>query len=38
MEWPLALVALALLGVAAVSQRLAGTPITPAMLFVALVC
>src|SRR3954470_9653517 len=35
MEWALALVALALLGVAAVSQRLAGTPITPAMLFVA---
>src|SRR5215217_7207637 len=35
MEWALALVALALLGVAAVSRRLAGTPITPAMLFVA---
>jgi sodium/hydrogen antiporter len=35
MEWALALVALALLGVAAISQRLAGTPITPAMLFVA---
>ena len=35
MEWALALVALALLGVAAVSQRLAGTPITPAILFVA---
>src|SRR4051794_19402599 len=34
MEWVLALVALALLGVAAVSQRLSGTPITPAMLFV----
>ena len=34
-EWSLALVALALLGVAAVSRRLAGTPITPAMLFVA---
>src|SRR3981189_3751105 len=33
-EWSLALVALALLGVAAVSQRLSGTPITPAMLFV----
>src|SRR4051812_26723866 len=30
MHWALALVALALLGVAAVSQRLAGTPITPA--------
>ena len=35
MEWSLALVALALLGVAAVSQRLSGTPVTPAMLFVA---
>jgi NhaP-type Na+/H+ or K+/H+ antiporter len=35
MEWALALIALALLGVAAVSRRLAGTPITPAMLFVA---
>src|SRR3954453_3360139 len=35
MEWALALVALALIGVAAVSGRLAGTPITPAMLFVA---
>ena len=34
-EWALALVALALLGVAAVSRRLAGTPVTPAMLFVA---
>lgn len=32
-EWSLALVALALLGVAAVSQRISGTPITPAMLF-----
>jgi len=35
MEWALALVALALMGVAAVSGRLSGTPITPAMLFVA---
>ncbi len=35
MEWALALVALALIGVAAVSGRLSGTPITPAMLFVA---
>src|SRR4051812_6236542 len=35
MEWALALVALALVGVAAVSQRLSGTPITPAILFVA---
>ena len=35
MEWSLALLALALLAVAAVSQRLSGTPVTPAMLFVA---
>lgn len=35
MEWALALVALALVGVAAVSGRLSGTPITPAILFVA---
>lgn len=35
MEWSLALIALALLGVAAVSGRLSGTPITPAMVFVA---
>lgn len=35
MEWALALVALAILGVAAVSGRLAGTPVTPAMVFVA---
>jgi sodium/hydrogen antiporter len=34
-EWALALVALALLGVAAISKRLQGTPITPAILFVA---
>ena len=34
MEWALALVALALIGVAAISGRLSGTPITPAMLFV----
>jgi sodium/hydrogen antiporter len=33
-QWALVLVSLALLGVAAVSRRLAGTPITPAMLFV----
>jgi len=33
-EWALALVAFALLGVASVSQRLVGTPVTPAMLFV----
>lgn len=35
MEWALALVALALLGVAAISRRLSGTPLTPAILFVA---
>ncbi len=35
MEWAVALVALALVGVAAVSRRLSGTPLTPAMLFVA---
>ncbi len=35
MEWSLAVVALALLGVAAVSRRLQGTPVTPAMVFVA---
>jgi NhaP-type Na+/H+ or K+/H+ antiporter len=35
MEWALALVALALLGVAAVSRRLSGTPVTPAIVFVA---
>src|SRR3954454_23099853 len=35
MDWALALVALALLGVAAVSRRLAGAPVTPAILFVA---
>src|SRR5690242_6364666 len=34
MEWALVLVSLAFLGVAAVSRRLVGTPITPAMLFV----
>ena len=35
MQWSLAIVALALLGVAAISRRLYGTPITPAMVFVA---
>ena len=35
MEWSLAIVALAVLGVAAVSRRLSGTPVTPAMVFVA---
>jgi NhaP-type Na+/H+ or K+/H+ antiporter len=33
-DWALALVALALLAVAGVSQRLSGTPITPAIVFV----
>lgn len=36
MEWALALVALALVAVAAVSERISGTPITPAILFVAI--
>ena len=35
MEWSLATIALGLLGVAAVSKRLSGSPVTPAMLFVA---
>ena len=35
MEWSLAIVALTLVGVAAISQRLSGTPVTPAMVFVA---
>jgi NhaP-type Na+/H+ or K+/H+ antiporter len=34
MEWSLAVVALTLLGVAAISGRLSGTPVTPAMVFV----
>jgi sodium/hydrogen antiporter len=34
-KWALAIVALTLLGVAAVSRRLTGTPVTPAMVFVA---
>jgi sodium/hydrogen antiporter len=33
-DWSLAFVALALLGVAGISKRLTGTPVTPAMLFV----
>ena len=36
MEWSLAIVALALIAVAAVSRRLSGTPITPAILFVSI--
>jgi sodium/hydrogen antiporter len=35
MEWSLAIVALALLAVAAISGRLSGTPVTPTMVFVA---
>ncbi|HYI18060.1 MAG TPA: cation:proton antiporter [Solirubrobacteraceae bacterium] len=35
MEWTLAILALTLLGVGAVSRRLSGTPVTPAMVFVA---
>ena len=35
MTWVLAIVALVLLAVAAISRRLSGTPVTPAMLFVA---
>src|SRR4029453_12482955 len=36
MEWSLAIVALAVLAVASVSGRIAGTPVTPAILFVAI--
>ena len=36
MEWALAIVALALLAVAAMSRRLSGTAITPAMVFVTI--
>ena len=36
MEWSLAIVALVLIAVAAVSKRLSGTPITPAILFVSI--
>jgi NhaP-type Na+/H+ or K+/H+ antiporter len=35
-EWALAILALALLAVAAVSRRLSGTPVTPAMVFVTI--
>ena len=35
MDWSLAIVSLTLLGVAAFSRRLSGTPVTPAMVFVA---
>ena len=33
MDWSLAIVALTLLGVGAISGRLSGTPVTPAILF-----
>ena len=36
MEWSLTIIVLALLAFAAVSKRLAGTPITPAILFVSI--
>ena len=36
MDWALAIVALTLLGVAAISRRLTDSPVTPVMLFVAL--
>ena len=36
MKWSLAIVAAAVLAVAAVSRRLSGTPVTPAMAFVAI--
>ncbi len=36
MEWSLAIIALAVLAVASVSGRIAGTPLTPAILFVAI--
>ena len=36
MEWSLTFIVLALLGVAAISKRMAGTPITPAILFVSI--
>jgi sodium/hydrogen antiporter len=35
-KWQLAIVAVSVLGVAAVSRRLTGTPVTPAMVFVAI--
>ncbi len=36
MEWSVAIIALTLIAVAAVSNRVAGTPITPAILFVSI--
>src|SRR4051794_16977608 len=36
MDWPLVIVALALLGVAAISGRLSGTPITATIVFVVI--
>ena len=36
MEWALTIVALTLIAVGAVSKRISGTPITPAILFVSI--
>ena len=36
MDWALAIVALILIALAAVSKRLSGSPITPAILFVSI--
>ena len=36
MEWSLTILALVLIGVAAVSKRISGTPVTPAILFVSI--
>src|SRR4029453_6255003 len=36
MDWSLAIIALAVLAVASVSGRIAGTPLTPAILFVVI--
>ena len=36
MDWALAIIALALIGVAAISKRLSGSPVTPAILFVSI--
>ncbi len=36
MDWSLAIIALAILAVASASGRIAGTPLTPAILFVAI--
>lgn len=36
MKWELAIIAATILAVAAVSRRLTGTPVTPAMVFVVI--